>query len=72
MLKLKYKNIAGGEIHFIRQKTKRTTREQKEIVATLLPEMQAIIDRWGNPSKKPDNYIFPFLSSSLAQTNPAQ
>ena len=65
MLKLKYKDIAGGEIYFIRQKTKRTTKEQKEIVATLLPEMQEIIDRWGNPSKKLDNYIFPFLSSGL-------
>jgi integrase/recombinase XerD len=65
MLKLKYKNIAGGEIYFIRQKTYRTTKEQKEIVATLLPEMQSIIRRWGNPSKQPDNYIFPFLSNGL-------
>jgi len=64
MLKLKYKDIAGGEIHFIRQKTKRTTREQKEIVATLLPEMKAIIDKWGNP-KHPDNYIFPFLHKGM-------
>lgn len=65
MLKLKYKDIAGGEIHFIRQKTKRTTKEQKEIVATLLPQMAEIITRWGNPSKRPDNYIFPFLSPGL-------
>jgi integrase/recombinase XerD len=65
LLKLKYKNIAGGEIYFIRQKTHRTTKEQKEIVATLLPQMQSIITRWGNPSKRPDNYIFPFLSNGL-------
>jgi integrase len=65
MLKLKYKNIAGGEIHWIRQKTKRTSKEQKEIVATLLPEMQTIINKWGNPSKRPDNYIFPFLSHGI-------
>jgi len=65
MLKLKYKNIAGGEIHFTRQKTRRTTKNQKEISATLLPEMQVIINKWGNPDRKPDNYIFPFLSKGL-------
>ena len=65
MLKLKYKDISGGEVHFIRQKTKRTTKQQKEILATLLPEMKAIIDRWGNPERKPDNHIFPFLSNGL-------
>jgi integrase/recombinase XerD len=66
MLKLKYRDISGGEIHFVRQKTKRTTRKQKEIAATLLPQMEEIINRWGNPLKKPDNYIFPFLSPGLS------
>jgi integrase len=68
MLKLKYKDISGGEIHFIRQKTKRTTNKQREIAATLLPQMKAIIDRWGNTAKKPDNYIFPFLSNGIDAT----
>jgi integrase/recombinase XerD len=66
MLKLKYKNIAGGEIHFCRQKTIRTTKNQKEIAVTLLPQMQEIIRKWGNPEKKPDNYIFPFLSHGMS------
>lgn len=61
MLKLKFKNIVAGEVHFIRQKTIRTTKKQKEIAATFLPEMEAIIERWGNPDHKPDNYVFPFL-----------
>ena len=65
ILKLKYKNIAGGEIHFIRQKTKRTTKEQKEIIATLLPEMKEIIRKWGNPDKAKDNYIFPFHTKDM-------
>jgi integrase/recombinase XerD len=65
MLRLKYKDIAGGEIHFYRQKTKRTTKEQKEISATLLPQMQEIINKWGNSDRKPDNYIFPFLKHGL-------
>jgi integrase len=62
MLKLKYKDIAGGEIRFYRQKTIRTTKKQKAITATLLPQMNEIIEKWGTKDKKPDNYIFPFLS----------
>lgn len=65
MLKLKYKNIVGGEIHFYRQKTIRTSTNQKEIAAALLPEMEQIIKKWGNPDKKPDNYIFPFLNKEM-------
>jgi integrase/recombinase XerD len=65
MLRLKYKDIADGEIHFHRQKTIRTTKDQKEIVATLLPEMKEIIRKWGNPNKRPDNYIFPFLTKDM-------
>jgi len=62
LLKLKYGNIVGDEIYFYRQKTIRTSKVKKEIQATITPEMQAIIDRWGNPEKKPDNYIFPYLT----------
>lgn len=65
MLRLRYKDIAGGEIHFSRQKTIRTTRKQKEIIATLLPEMKQIINKWGNSDRRPDNYIFPFLSKDM-------
>lgn len=60
-IKLKYSNIQDNEIYFIRQKTAFTAREQKEICATITPPMQAIIDKWGNPTD-PNNYIFPILS----------
>lgn len=65
MLRLRHKDIAGGEIHFYRQKTIRTTKNQKAIAATLLPQMIDIIKKWGTKDKKPDSYIFPFLSSGL-------
>jgi integrase len=65
MLKLKYKDIAGGEIHFTRQKTKRTSKNKKIIAATLLPDMKAIIERWGNKPRRPDSYIFPFLNDKM-------
>jgi integrase len=65
MLRLKYSNIENGEILFARGKTVRTNPNQKEIRATLLPEMDAIIIKYGNPDKSSDNYIFPFLTEGM-------
>jgi len=61
LLTLKYSNIQNGELYFIRAKTINTAKIKKEICALVTPEMQAIIDRWGNQNKKPDAYIFNFL-----------
>ncbi|MDR0574385.1 MAG: tyrosine-type recombinase/integrase [Tannerella sp.] len=64
MLTLKYSNIHNGEISFLRAKTARTSKVKKEVSAIITPEMQAIIDRWGNKEHKPDSYIFGYLSGS--------
>ncbi|MDR2409892.1 MAG: site-specific integrase [Bacteroidales bacterium] len=61
LIRLKYSNIDGDELHFYRSKTLHTSREKKEIEALVTPEMKRIIDRWGNPDKSLNNYIFPFL-----------
>ncbi|KAA6313315.1 Tyrosine recombinase XerC [termite gut metagenome] len=61
MLKLKYSNIVNNEICFYRSKTINTTKEKREICAIITPEMQAIINKWVNKEKFPDNYIFPYL-----------
>lgn len=61
VIKLKFKNIKDGEICFVRQKTERTTKNRKEIRATLSNEIENIIKRWGN-TYKPENYIFPYLT----------
>jgi integrase len=63
LLRLKYSNIVDDEICFVRQKTERTSKTIKEIRASVTPEMQAIIQRWGNPYGT-DNYIFPFLAGN--------
>ena len=68
ILKLKYSDIKDGEICFYRSKTIRTAKVKKEIRAIVTPEMQAIIKRWGNPEKKPGNYIFPYLKGSETPT----
>ena len=64
LMRLKYSNIQNGEICFLRAKTLRTTNNKKEIQAILTPEMQTIIDRWGNKDKKPNHFIFPFLTGN--------
>lgn len=60
LLQLKFSNISDGEIYWIRKKTERTSKKKREIRAILLPEMQIIIDKHGNPPES-NNYIFPFL-----------
>ena len=44
----------------MRQKTANTTNTIKEIKAIITPEMQRIMDRWGNPPS-PDSLIFPLI-----------
>ena len=62
MLHLKYRNIQNNEISYLREKTKRTSKVKKEIQAVLTPEMKAIIQKWGNPNKELNQFIFPYLN----------
>jgi integrase len=62
ILRLKFKNISGDEITFLRGKTVRTSKKKKSIVVYLTDEMREIIERIGNPIQLPDNYIFPYLT----------
>lgn len=68
MLQLRYSNIHNGEIAFRRAKTIRTSKVKKELYAMVTPEMQTIIDKWGNKDKKPDSYIFPYLKGNETPT----
>ncbi|MDR2906498.1 MAG: site-specific integrase [Bacteroidales bacterium] len=61
ILRLKFKNINGNEISFLRGKTINTSKKKKQIVVFLTDEMREIIDKIGNPVQLPDNYIFPYL-----------
>ncbi len=60
LINLKFENIQNDEISFIRKKTEGRTHEAKRIYAPITPEMQRIIDKWGN-TPRPENYIFPFM-----------
>lgn len=60
---LRYKNIQGNQIVFIREKTKRTKRaEQMPIVVYLGKEALDIIKKWGHENKMPTQLVFPIYS----------
>ena len=66
LVMLKYKNIDGKFIRFIRSKTENTTRSNPQIISVYCSEeLQSIIEGWGNAEKNPDNYIFPILSNGM-------
>jgi integrase len=62
ILQLKYGNIQNNEISFLREKTKRTSKEKKEIIAFITPEMWTIIKKWGNTNTDKESYIFAHLN----------
>lgn len=62
LINLKFSDIQNGEISFIREKTKDRTRDTKRIYAPITPEMQSIIEKWGNNPRK-SIYIFPFMKA---------
>jgi integrase/recombinase XerD len=63
---LKYGDIDGSFIRFIRAKTIHTTRHDPEIISVYCTdEIKDFIKKWGNPDKNSKNYIFPILEPGL-------
>lgn len=60
ILRLKYSNIHDGEIWFEREKVKHQ-RKTRQIIVYITPELQSIIDRWGQKPVSENSYIFPVL-----------
>lgn len=64
IVKLKYSNLVNGEICYLRAKTLRTSKVKKEIRAIITPELDNIINKWGNPDRSSDKFIFPYLTGN--------
>lgn len=63
---LKYNNIHGEFLVFIRAKTEHTTRtDPKPISVFLNDDMHRIIEKWGDKEKNPNNYIFSVVRNGL-------
>lgn len=64
--RIRWQDIEGDRLTFIRQKTARSTRgNQNTIKVTLFEESQAIIKRWASENRKPKDYVFPFLDDEM-------
>jgi integrase/recombinase XerD len=60
---LKFKDIKGDTLSFVREKTKNTnTVADKQISVYLHDEIRKIIGEYGNAPGNPDDYIFPILN----------
>jgi len=58
---LKYRDIDGDYIRFVRAKTRNTNQTISRITIYLTDEIKAIIKKWGIPQTGPNSYIFPIL-----------
>jgi integrase len=67
MCRFKWGDVENGEIYFYRKKTFNNTKDKKEIIAPILPPMQAIIDRWSNPNTGKNVFIFPFCNECTTE-----
>jgi integrase/recombinase XerD len=64
---LKYKNIHNEYIVFERSKTERALRnDPKPITVFINDDMKAIMERWSNKDKSPNNYIFPVMEHGIS------
>ncbi|MBX9780885.1 MAG: site-specific integrase [Chitinophagaceae bacterium] len=63
---LQWKNIDGEFINFERAKTERSSRGNPILITVYIsPQIQAILDQYGNPDKSSDSYIFPVMRPGL-------
>lgn len=63
---LRYKNIDGEFIVFERAKIENATRGNSIPISIYINEdIAAIIERWGNKDKDPENFIFPILEHDI-------
>jgi len=63
--RLQYKNISSTSISFIREKTRRATKQNsRPILVMMLPEIKKIIAKWGVKPTSPNTYVFGILDES--------
>lgn len=63
--RLKNENLKGDQIHFVRAKTIRTRRDYTPIKTSLRAETLEIIEKWRNPDRSPQAYLFPILTKEM-------
>lgn len=70
MLKLKYRDLQGDTLVYIREKTKRTSKSNlKPVVVYINDYSRNFIEMYGNKDKNPDNYIFDIFTPGMSDTD---
>jgi site-specific recombinase XerD len=68
MARLKYENLQGDTLVYIREKTKRTSKSNQTSVVVYLNEYsKEFISKHGNPDIKPKNYIFEIYKPEMTE-----
>jgi site-specific recombinase XerD len=66
LIRLKYKNISGDKLIYIREKTKRTTKAKQTPVVVYLNEYATwFLQKYGNSDRNPDNFIFDVIQRGM-------
>lgn len=69
---LKYKNIKGDFMYFVRQKTSRKYLTEKIIKVALIPSAKEIVERRGNLERRDTQYVFPIKTDKTSPSNERQ
>lgn len=68
LCRLKYSNLHGDKLVYVREKTKRTTKSRlKPVVVYLNDFARDFINRYGNPDKAPNNFIFGIFTENMTE-----
>lgn len=65
VMNLRYENIDGDFLHFYRQKTIRTRKEQVPVRLFLIDEAKEIIAQFGQKMETTKSYIFDYLNDTM-------
>lgn len=63
---LRWKNIDGNVLTYIRAKTERSNKDTEEIKVSLKPETMEIIQKWAQPSLNKEAFLFPHIEEGMS------
>lgn len=65
---LRYKQVTAKSFSFIRRKTINTAKDDPRLIIIPMTEkISAVIEKYGNPKKNKDQYVFPISTSGMTE-----
>lgn len=67
IVNLKWANLSDNQIHFVREKTRRTKKSKQKMISASLNEFALnVISKYGNQDKSPSGFIFPIINVGMS------